>query len=481
MAILRHHYPQGETQRQRTLRYAMGALMCLLAIAFILWAGWGWLIILPLVFDYYFTKYINWAWGRDHKNPLLRSIISLGGDALYVVVTITFLFTFFFQNFGIPSSSLEKTLLTGDYIFVSKLKYGPRVPMTPLSLPLVHNRLGDVEAYSTAIELPYKRLAGYGKLERNDLVVFNFPAGDTVATKMNNPDYMTLCYLYGRDVVNTDRATFGEIVYRPIDKRDHYIKRLIGLPGETLQIKSAQVYINGKAIPSPQHMQLNYLVQTDGRELSREVLDALEINYRDVSELPAMIAENDDRVASVKNQYGIAPIDEQNNYGRLYEIPLTAEMKAKLQTEAGVIAVRRMPSTPEYNTLYPLGLHPTWTVDDYGPILIPKQGMTISLNPETYATYERCIRAYEGHKLEQQAGKYYIDGVQAERYTFGQNYYWMMGDNRHNSADSRAWGFVPEDHIVGTPFLLWLSINDEQPLFSGGIRWKRMMRLVTGK
>jgi signal peptidase I len=478
---LNRYIPDKETPKKRTWRYVLGAVMCLATIAFSAWAGWAWLIVLPFVVDYYFTKFINWSWGRNHRNPIIKGLVSVVGDVLYVIVTITFIFTFFFQNFGIPSSSLEKTLLTGDYLFVSKLKYGPRLPMTPLSLPLVHNRLGDMETYSTAWTLPYKRLAGYGKIERNDLVVFNFPAGDTVATRMTNPDYLTLCYMYGRDVVNHDKAVYGDIVYRPVDKRDHYVKRLIGMPGDTLQIKDAQVYINGKAQKNPTHMQLNYLVQTNGLELTKELLDELEINYRDVSEQPALQAVSPEQIEQFKAQSGLSPIDDSGSYGRIYEMPLTEEMRMRLKGEAGIVTIVRTHYTPDASTLYPLGLHPDWTVDNYGPIYIPKAGVTIQLNPLTYATYERCIRAYEGHKLEERLGQYFIDGKPATSYTFAQNYYWMMGDNRHNSADSRAWGFVPEDHIVGTPSFLWLSLNDEQPLFSGGIRWSRMMRFITGK
>lgn len=481
MITLQQHLPEGETRTKRIIRYTMGGIVCILWVFFSLWAGWGWLVVLPLIADYYFTKYVNWAWGRNHENRLIRGLVSIIGDVLYVVMVITFLFTFFFQNFGIPSSSLEKTLLTGDYLFVSKLKYGPRLPMTPIALPLVHNRLFDRETYSTTPTLGYKRLKGYGEIERYDLVVFNFPAGDTVATKMTNPDYLTLCYQYGREVVHSDKAQFGDIIYRPVDRRDHYVKRLIGMPGDTLQIIDAQVYVDGKPLPNPEKMQLNYLVQTDGSELSRETLDALEINYRDVSQSPELSASDSTYQAYYRNTYGISPIDSRGNYGRLYEMPLTEAMKTSLQREPNIKAISRIRYTPESSTLYPLSANYGWSIDNYGPLLIPKQGMTISLSPDNLLRYERCIRAYEGHRLEVRDGKVYIDGSEATSYTFQQNYYWMMGDNRHNSADSRAWGFVPEDHIVGTPSLLWLSLNNEQPLLKGGIRWSRMMRFISGK
>lgn len=447
-----------ETKLKRTLRYGLGGVSVILWLLFCWWAGWGWICLLPLIIDYFFTKYINWAWGRNHPNPLLRMLISFAGDILYVVVAVTFIFTYFFQNFAIPTSSLEKTLLTGDYLFVTKHKYGPRVPMTPLALPLVHNRFLDGESYSTTPLLPYRRLAGTGQVERNDLVVFNFPAGDTVAVKMPNPDYQILCLLYGRERVHQEKAVFGDIVYRPVDRRDHYVKRCIGLPGETLQIVDGQVHIDGKPIANPSKLQFNYFVYTKRNGLSRELLDKLEINYRDVSE----------RLDSLGNP--------------LYEMPLTQSMKQALEAEPWVEAVVRVPRQAEHEIVYPINYPQGWTVDNYGPILIPKRGLTVPLNATTYKYFERPIRAYEGHKLEMsEDGGIYLDGKLATQYTFAMDYYFMLGDNRHNSADSRVWGFVPEDHIVGQPALLWLSINDEQEgWFSGRIRWNRMMRLIKG-
>lgn len=473
---MKQYLNPNETRGQRLRRYITGGIVLILALLFCLWAGWLWLLPTVLLADHFFTKYINWGWGRNHPNPVCRMAIVLVGDILYVVTAVTFIFTFFFQNFAIPTSSLEKTLLTGDYLFVTKHKYGPRLPMTPLALPLVHNRLMGHETYSTTPTLSYKRLAGTGQVERNDLVVFNFPAGDTVATNMLNPDYLTLCAMYGRDAVRRDRATFGEIVYRPVDRRDHYVKRCIGLPGETLQIIDAQVHINGAPITNPSKLQLNYLVQTDGRQLSRQLLDELEINYRDVHPYDPWVLSRQQQ-ESVRAEYGIAPLDSLGNYGQIYEIPLTQEMITRLRNESGVVSIRPVPH-PADELLYPLGLGAGWSIDNYGPIITPQRGMTITLNTDTYLRYQRCIRAYEGHTLEEREGRYYIDGREATTYTFGMDYYFMMGDNRHNSADSRAWGFVPEDHIVGQPSLIWLSLNDEQPLLSGGIRWRRMMRLI---
>ena len=210
-----------------------------------------------------------------------------------------------------------------------------------------------METYSTAWTLPYKRLAGYGKIERNDLVVFNFPAGDTVATRMTNPDYLTLCYMYGRDVVNHDKAVYGDIVYRPVDKRDHYVKRLTVCPEILYRLRIAQVYINGKAQKNPTHMQLNYLVQTNGLELTKELLDELEINYRDVSEQPALQAVSPEQIEQFKAQSGLSPIDDSGSYGRIYEMPLTEGMRMRLKGEAGIVSIVRTHYTPDASTLYP--------------------------------------------------------------------------------------------------------------------------------
>ena len=321
-------------------------------------------------------------------------------------------------------------------------------------------------------------------MERNDLVVFNFPAGDTVALNMPNPDYYTLCSAYGRDAVWADRAQFGEIIYRPVDRRDHYVKRCIGLPGEFISIKDNQVYIDGKAIENPRNMQLNYFVQTDGTPLPQSLLDELEINDRDVQLLYSYQSGDETNLSGFIRQMhlSMAPI-EGRGYGLIYHLPLTEEMKGRLQSEPYIRAMD-VEITPRESTgeVYPLGLRTGWTRDNYGPLFIPRRGMKIYLTPTTVAAYSRCIRNYEGHSLEQRPdGTYLVDGKPQTTYTFGMDYYFMLGDNRHMSADSRYWGFVPEDHIVGKPAFLWLSINNERPLLSGGIRWGRMMRLIHGK
>ena len=486
---MKSHPIAGLTPGQRTWRHIKGGILILLLIAFACWASWWWLILLPLLIDFYFTRWINCRYLREHPNPTVRLLGGLVEDIIFVVFTVSIIFTYFFQNFAIPSSSLEKTLLIGDYLFVNKLSYGPRVPMTPVAFPLAHNTIFGHKSYLDEPSLPYRRLKGFGKVERNDLVVFNFPAGDTVALNMPNPDYYTLCATYGRDAVWSDRAQFGEIVYRPVDRRDHYVKRCIGLPGERFEIRNKQVYIDGKAIANPEKMQYNYFLQTDGRALPQEILDDLEINDRDVQliydQRTYQPSSDTGTIEGYLRYAGLSlqPTDAEGHYGAIYYLPLTEEMKTRLKAEPYVRAIAVDIAQPQNSTgVYPVDFKTPWTKDNYGPLLIPRRGLKIVLNATAVALYHRCIRNYEGHRLEVQPdGTVLIDGKPSTTYTFQQDYYFMLGDNRDMSADSRYWGFVPEDHIVGKPAFLWLSINSERPLTNGGIRWSRMMRLIHGK
>ncbi len=453
---------------KRLLHYCFGTFFIILFILFAYWAGWGWLFLLPIIVDYFFLKKINWTWFRKIKNPFLREIISWLDAILFAVVGVTLLNIYFFQNFAIPTSSLEKTLYVGDYLFVSKLSYGPRMPMTPLSLPLVHNSINGGKSYLDSPSFSYKRLKGFGKVERNDLVVFNFPAGDTVATKMPNPDYYTLKFLYGDEYIRNNPEVFGNIIYRPIDKRDHYVKRCVGLPGEVLELRENDLYINGKKQKQPKFLQFNYFVLVQAPGFFNKDFEELGVS---VDDRTVVLSEN---ISSVLKELDTLP--KENIV--CYHIPMTNEMLNKVKKDPRVLQVLQE-KTHKRSPLYPLELNKKWTRDSYGPIMIPKKGMIIRLNETNYELYKRCIVAYEGHTLEEnEEGVFILDGRPQKEYKFSQDYYFMMGDNRHNSADSRYWGFVPEDHIVGKPYFLWLSLDKYKKIFDGKIRWGRMFKLV---
>ena len=434
----------GRVKKTRWLRFGIVALI------YVLWTIWVGNPLLLLA-DIYLTQFIPWGAWKGWKPGPMRTLMSWVDAIIYALVLVYFLFLFVGQNYQIPSSSLEKSLLTGDFLWVNKVTYGPRVPQTPLHFPLAQNTLPilNCKSYIEHPQLDYHRLKGLRNVERMDIVVFNFPAGDTVALKMPNPDYYTLCQMYGRDVVRNNKSQFGDIIYRPVDRRDNYVKRCLGLPGETLQIKDGIVYANGKAIPQPERVQYLYYVETDGTPITDELYDELGIS-------------NDDRHGS----------------GNQYVLLLTQEMKKNLQSKPWVKMVERIqPDPSETITTYPVGVDYGWTRANYGPIWIPKKGAKVDLTLQNLPLYERCIRNYEGNTLEVKGNQILINGKPATSYTFKMDYYWMQGDNRDNSLDSRYWGFVPEDHIVGTPAIILISFDKDHTLFKGGIRWNRIFKM----
>ncbi|MFC4665285.1 signal peptidase I [Falsiporphyromonas endometrii] len=457
----------------RRLLWGVVALLTLLIM--VIWDSAWWLLALPLLIDFYYTRFIDWDWYKKLKNKKLRTAMTWVNDIIFCLIAFYILTVYVFQNFVIPTSSLEKTMLVGDYVVVSKLSFGPRTPNTPLAFPLAHNTmpkwLGGGKSYSDVPHWGYRRLKGFGQVKSHDLVVFNFPAGDTVCTLMPNPDYYTLCKMVGgKSIIEAQPEKFGKIVYRPVDRRDHYVKRCIGMPGDVLQIKNNQVFINGKPDSNPKHLQFNYWVQTT-QMLNPDYLKEIGISNDDVSGIdPTAVTEEAERLGLQK----ISP----DSYGYVYHFPLTNEMKQELSHNS---AVKRITIERDNTTgyMYPIDYPTNWTRDNYGPIYIPKRGSTIELTPFNVAVYDRCIKNYEGHSLQIKDGKVYIDGKETKKYTFGMNYYFMMGDNRHNSADSRYWGFVPEDHIVGKPVFVWMSLDKDKGLFSGKIRWSRLFRTVS--
>ena len=429
---------------------------CAIYIAFVVWVAWGdwtslgWLVLLPIIADMFTTKYIPWNWWKKYKpltkeeeaagkknphaNTTLYTICSWIDAIVFALVAVYFINVYIFQNYQIPTSSLEKTLRVGDFLCVNKMAYGARVPNTPLSMPLVqHTFPWGGKSYIENPQWEYKRLKGWDKVEKGDIVVFNFPTGDTVCTKMQNPDYYTLCHYYGKRTVENRKDVFGEIVVRPVDRRENYVKRCVGTPGDSLQIIDNVIYIDGVKEPVHPYLQYNYIVQTDGHVLGNSYLSKL----------------------------GISKEDRESNGNGLYRLPLTAAMKAELEKNSHIISITMEPED-QGGEVYPLG-HNNWTRDNYGPIYIPAKGDTVMITEENFWVYKRIADAYEFKTMKI-----------GEPYVFEMDYYWMMGDNRHKSADSRYWGFVPEDHIVGRPMFVWLSIEKDNPWGKGHIRWKRI-------
>lgn len=440
----------------------------LIYILFIVWVGnFWWLFLLPLIFDIFITRFIPYDWWKKYKdtNPVVYTICSWVDAIIFALVAVYFIFLYLFQNYQIPSSSLEKSLLVGDFLFVSKVAYGPRVPNTPLSFPLVqHTFPWGGKSYFEKPQWEYKRLKGMGKVERGDIVVFNFPAGDTVAVKQQNPDYYTLCYYYGREAVNKRNDIFGDIIWRPVDRRENYVKRCVGVPGDTLSIVNNQIYINGKELPDKEGVQYNYYVQTTGAVITSKLFDKLGISKED-----RILLNPSTNVG--QQEFQAMGLDVSRP---VYHLPLTRQMKADLMAMSIIDTIIIEPDW-RGGEVYPLGAKP-WTRDNYGPVYMPKKGETLPINADNYAVYERVIRNYEHNSIEMKDSVVYINGAPASEYTFKMDYYFMMGDNRHKSADSRYWGFVPEDHIVGQPVVVWLSLNKDKGWFDGKIRWNRFFK-----
>lgn len=459
--------------RTKKTRWVRFGIVTLIFILWVIWLGNPWvLLLLPLLFDIYITGYIPFTWWKKSKSKVTRTVMSWVDAIVYALILVYLVFTFVGQNYEIPSSSLEKSLLVGDYLWVNKMAYGPRVPMTPLHFPLVQNTFPVINTKSY-IEWPqwrYHRLKGLGNVKTGDIVVFNFPAGDTVATKMQNPDFYTLVKYFGRDVVVNNPGQFGEIVYRPVDRRENYVKRAVGLPGETLKIVNGDIFINGKKQPQPTNVQFNYLFQTV-RPLTDADWERYKISRDDVAQA---LVQPDPAEAVNWTQAGF---DLSALAGSpIYHLPLTANAVEELKKSGLLKALVREPA-PAGEFLFPDGLSENWTRQDYGPVMIPRKGMTVKLTPENWPMYERVIRNYEYHTDSYvKDGRVYIDGKPADSYTFEMDYYFMMGDNRDCSLDSRYWGFVPEDHIVGKPMRVLISFDKDKSLFNGGIRWDRILK-----
>ncbi|BEG62813.1 signal peptidase I [Coprobacter fastidiosus] len=469
---------KGRFSGVRKSRWIRFSIACIIYIAFAIWLDNYYILPgLLVLLDIYITRFIPWTFWKKSKNKATRKTMEWVDAILYALVAVYLINTFFFQNYKIPSSSLEKTLLVGDYLFVSKLSFGPRVPNTPLSFPLAQHTMPviNTKSYIEWPQWPYHRLKGLGQVERNDIVVFNFPAGDTVALKVQNPDYYTLCYNEGWETVNNNKAVFGDIVYRPVDRRENYVKRCIGMPGDNFEIRNNQVYIDGKPLKNPKEMQLNYYVMTSSPDIRLGESNFRELN---VSEDDRFLVSGDRGYDNVLEYLGF-PRNADMGFNPVYRLPLTQEALNKLKSYKFITKIVPEPGDFGGDT-YPLGYYKKWTRADYGPVWIPERGAVLKLTQDNLPIYERVIRNYEGNDLQvKEDGKIYINGKETDTYQFKMNYYMMLGDNRDNSADSRSWGFVPEDHIVGKPLFVWLSIDKDRGWFDGRIRFDRFFKCVT--
>ena len=459
-----------------------------LYILFLIWVrSWMGIILIPFIFDAFTTHIIKWKWWKNVKNKSLYQIMDWIDAIVFALVAVYFVNIYLFQNYAIPSSSLEKSLLVGDHLYVSKVAYGPRKPMTPLTMPLTQNTFpGGGKSYFEHPQWPYERIKGFGKIKLNEIVVFNYPSGDTLVSnpKWSSADYYGMIvyplgkskckeieldslstldqrrvydfyYKVGRQEVLQNEDVFGKIISRPVDRRENYVKRCVGLPGQTLEIKDGIIWLDGVQNKQPDEVQTNYIV-TLQRPIPESLREKLHLTLDD--------------------------LDAQHNKAGTHVFPLTQEAKELLAGQTGIVSDIRpyIPTVEESEWLFPQNKNTKWTIDNYGPIWIPAKGATLDISLENLPFYERIIKIYEGNDLKvERDGTILINGRKATSYTFKMDYYWMMGDNRQNSADSRFWGFVPEDHIVGRPVFIWLSLDkDKKWGQKGKIRWNRQFRSV---
>lgn len=453
-------------------------------ILFLIWIkSWLGLLVVPFIFDAYVTKFVKWTWWKELKNETLRGLMSWVDAIIFALVAVYFVNIYFFQNYTIPSSSLEKSLLVGDYLYVSKVAYGPRKPMTPLTMPLTQHTM-PISKKKSYIEWPqckYERVKGFGGIRLNDIVVFNYPSGDTIATNKQSADFYMMAYSFGkslckavdmdtvpvakqrdiydqyykvgRSYIDYNAKIYGNVDSRPVDRRENYVKRCVGLPGQTLQIIDGKIFLDGTENKEPDNVQFNYMVSLL-KPIPDNIRKEIKLSQEDLPDI-------------------------ENRGGATLCFPLTNSAAAILGSHPEIASKVERMWPDNSDLLYPHNMNHHWTEDNYGPIWIPQKGESVQLSLENLPLYERCIKVYEGNSLQVKDNIIYINGKETQQYTFSMDYYWMMGDNRHNSADSRYWGFVPEDHIVGRPVVVWLSLDKDKSFGQKGkIRWNRLFHAV---
>lgn len=473
-------------------------------------------LLLGTIFGYIYLPMLGFS--EKEKIVLLSSLPKIKKtktqewvDAiLFAVVAAYIIRTFLIEFYVIPTSSMESTLMVGDYLAVSKVSYGPKLPQTPIAFPFAHHTLPMTKAtpsYLEWIKFPYFRFPGLETVENDDVVVFNYPDGDTVCLNFQNQSYYSIindhAYEFSKEnnrlspikedfekawgFVNTptnyymnrsDIGAFGNVVARPVDKRENYIKRCVAIPGDKLQIKDGQLFINDKPAKNPERMQYRYFVYTNGAEIGKKQRQKLNLNEEDIMSPDDFLRSNPEVAADLNSIKRYIDSARTNPFNNVFS--LTAEAVKKIKALANTVEVQRLvvPDTIYDHSVFPQNQNYRWNRDNYGPIVMPKAGVTVKIDTLTLPLYRRIIEVYERNKLRVDGTTIYINEKPATSYTFKMGYYWMMGDNRHNSADSRYWGFVPEDHIVGKAVLVWLSLDKYKTWMEGKIRWSRMFRGV---
>ncbi|MEE4117123.1 MAG: S26 family signal peptidase [Marinilabiliaceae bacterium] len=448
------------------------ALVAIIYVIWVIWVGSYWLFIgLAVVFDIYVSKIVNWSFWKKREGPN-NTIIEWLDALIFAVIAVTLINIFLFQNYRIPTGSMEKSLRIGDHLFVSKVAYGPRMPNTPVAFPFTQHTIPLIKtkSWSNIITRPYKRLSGFGEVERFNVVVFNFPAGDTVVVG-NATAYEEIVRQRALQLESYDSYTSGntrdykaylqaarqqvwdesDIVVRPVDRRENYVKRCVGIPGDSIEVKGGLLHVNGEAIEDNGTQQMAYRVNTNGTRINPKAFERLDV------------PRSGQRMVS----------------STMYFLNLTQDVAEKISGFANVTEVKPdLRRNGEYGShIFPHNPEYPWNEDYFGPLWIPAAGETVELDSNNISIYRRIIDVYEDNDLEETEEGFFINGERATSYTFKMNYYWMMGDNRHDSADSRYWGFVPEDHVVGKPVFIWLSIDKEAKGFKR-IRFNRMFRSI---
>jgi len=456
-------------------KYFKFGVAAVLFILWVIWIGNFWLLLgLPIVFDIYVSKKVNWAFWKK-RNGKNSTVIEWLDALIFAVIAVTLINIFLFQNYRIPTPSMEKTLLVGDHLAVSKVAYGPRMPNTPIAFPFTQHTMpftgGKGKSWSDLVHWKYKRLKGFGHVKNDDIVVFNFPAGDTVCLEQQAISYYEILReqmeMFTAEDIRAGRALKSReeyyararqmvwneytVIYRPVDRRDNYVKRCVGIPGDTIRISGGKLFVNNTVAKVHDTQQTSYYVRTNGTRINPKAFERMDISKSDQS---LMLS------------------------GTVYKLPLTAENAQTISGFANVTGIEADYNRPgEYTpAVFPHDPQYRWNQDNFGPLWIPKKGTTVKIDMTNISLYTSVIDIYEENDLEIRDSLILINSKPADSYTFKMDYYWMMGDNRHGSSDSRYWGFVPEDHIVGRPVIVWLSIDKE----ADGFRKIRFNRFFKG-